>query len=98
MYIWPIKRVAWILILGALSVGMLVPTEASAFYRRCGDTAYATDIAVKNMYCRTAKRYIRNWYARGKPMPRSFKCRLRSAPAKARCRKGRKVFSFRYAE
>ena len=91
-------RLAPILVLSALLTAMAVPSSASAAYKRCGDTAFVTDIAVKNMYCKTAKRYIRNWYSRGRPMPRSFTCRLQSAPSRARCRNGRKVFGFRYAE
>jgi hypothetical protein len=83
--------------LAACSVGLLSPPTASAWYWRCGATPFITDIAVKNMYCKTAKRYINNWYHHGKPMPAGFSCRLQSG-VKSRCINGRKVFSFRFAE
>jgi hypothetical protein len=86
-----------ILALAVFSIGLLSPAGASAWYWRCSDTPFITDIAVKNMYCKTAKRYIKNWYHHGKPMPAGFTCRLQSG-VKSRCRKGPNAFSFRFAE
>ncbi len=92
------KRLTPILVVIAVLVAVLVAAPASAYYKRCGDMNFVSDIGVRNMSCATAKRYIRNWYSRGKPMPRSFTCRLRSAPSRARCRSGSKAFGFVYGE
>ena len=90
-------RLTLIVTMAACSLVLLFPAGASAWYWRCSDTSFLTDIAVKNMYCKTAKRYIKNWYHRGKPMPARFSCRLQSG-VKSRCVDGRKAYSFRFAE
>jgi hypothetical protein len=92
-----ITRLIVIVVLTACSTALLYPAGSSAWFWRCSPTPFITDIAVKNMYCRTAKRYIKDWYHRGQPMPARFRCRLQSG-VKSRCRDGRKAFSFRFAE
>jgi hypothetical protein len=55
-------------------------------------------IRTRNLKCPTARRWIWNWYVRGRPMPSAYDCLLRSTPATARCEAGRRAFSFRYPD
>ena len=71
------------------------------WYRgRCGALGNGVPYAIRarNIECATARRWIRDWYSRGQAMPPSYACSLRSAPATARCRKGARLFSFKYPE
>ena len=79
---------------------------APRWYRAaCGDLRsrpYPYAIKVRNLPCRSARRYIFNWYARGKRMPSGYRCRLVSTTfgggKPAYCRKGRRFFSFKFPE
>ena len=74
---------------------------AFRWYRgSCGGLGSALPFQINtlNIQCGTAWRWVGNWYSRGKPMPASYVCSLRSAPATARCHKGARSFSFKYPE
>jgi hypothetical protein len=85
----------------ALIAALAVPAAADARVKRCGDSPIGGvyNIKAKNLPCRKARRMVLSWYHRGEPIPAHFRCRLQSgASIPARCRDGRRVVSFFFAE
>lgn len=68
------------------------------FAGACGSLGRRRPWAIKtnNVDCPDARKAIRAWFSRGKPMPRGWSCRLPEAPKTARCKRSKRVYSFKY--